>query len=402
MRRVLLLVVTLCAGLLLAGCGGSKGSSADMPANVVATAGDGRIVVTWTMQPNVNYWVFYAPAASISVDNWSSTPGSHVVTNAVSPFVLPGLANGVTYAFTINGRIDGGPGGSASPSVSATTRLAGSTWNTVAAMGTNDMRGVAFGSVYVAVGAGGVMYSSVDGFTWTPINFVVSTDLNAAYYFGGIYLAAGAGGIILYSTDAATWTTTTTGTTNTLYALATNAVNLSAAVGANGTILTTPNGTTWTPVSSGTTNTLYGVTYGGGKWVAVGAGGTLLTSTDGATWQAVASNTSADLKAVAYGSSTAATGAVIYVAVGANGTLVTSPDGVTWTAQPALGTNTLNAVVFASQFVAVGNGGAIFTSTDGVNWTARTSGTSNNLNAITHPPYTYSVVGSGGLFLYSN
>ena len=400
MRRIILAALSIVAVLFIAACGG-KGSSADPPTDFKAVARDGQVVLSWTMTPGVDYWLFYGAASSITPDTVTTTPGGKILINVVSPLVLSGLANGTTYAFAINGRINSGPGGAGSPSVSATPRLAGAIWNDLTAFGSTDMRGIAFGAVLVAAGAGGTMFSSADGTTWTPINFTVATDLNAAYYFGGIYLAAGAGGVVLSSADAVTWVAQTTGTSNTLFSLATNSSNLTAAVGAAGTIITSANGTSWTSVASGTTSNLYGVTFGGGRWVAVGAAGTLLTSTDGATWQAVASNTSADLRSVAFRTSSSTAGAVIYAAVGANGTLVTSPDGLTWTVQAPITLSTLNGIVFGTQFVAVGAGGTILTSTDGIAWAPQASGTTNNLNAIIHPPGSYSVVGSGGLYLSS-
>jgi hypothetical protein len=401
MRRLLVLVAVILAGLLVAGCG-SSGSSADAPASVVATAGDGIVTVTWPMAAGVDYWMFYANATSISTSNWTTIPGSKSVLGAASPFVATGLVNGAVYSFTLNGRTNGGPGGPGTPSVSAVPRLAGTAtaslpapWAAGAALGTNDLRGVTWGTVFVAVGANGTMYSSPDGITWTALTSGSTANLNAATY-RSIYLAAGDGGTMLYSTDAITWTPRTTGTANNLYSISTNS-GLFVAVGAKGTIIFSGDGVTWTKAAnSATTNDLFAVThYGDLLWIAVGANGTLVTSADGSNWTSVTSNTALDLKGVAFGISTA-TNAAFFVAVGANGTLVTSPDAATWTAQTAIGSNTLSAAIYGTQFIAVGANGSIFTSTDGTTWAGQPSTTNSNLNAIAHAPYSYSVVGAAG------
>ena len=409
MRRLLMLVAAILAGLLVAGCG-SSGHSADAPAGGLGlVAGDGIITVTWPMETGVDYWLFYGPSSSISTSNWPTIPGSISVGpgNApVSPYVATGLANGAVYSFTLNGRTNGGPGGEGTPSVSAIPRLAGTAtaslpapWTAGAALGANDLRGVTWGTVFVAVGANGAMDSSIDGTTWTALNSAVATNLNAAVYRGGVYLAAGDGGTMLYSTDAITWTPRTTGTAYNLNAIATNS-GLFLAVGAKGTIVYSGDGVTWTAAAnSGTANDLYAVThYGDSLWIAVGANGTLITSTDGSNWKSVTSNTALDLKGVAYGISTA-TNAALFVAVGANGTLITSPDAATWTAQTAIGPNTLSAITYGTQFIAVGANGSIFTSTDGATWAGQPSTTNSNLNAIVHAPYRYSVVGVAGVNL---
>jgi len=405
MGRPLMLVAAILAGLLVAGCG-SSGSSADAPASVVLVPGDGRITVTWPMASGVDYWLFYANSASISTSNWTTIPGSQSVLGATSPYVVTGLTNGAVYSFTLNGRTNGGPGGDATPSVSAIPRLAGTAtpslpapWTAGVALGANDLRGVTWGTLFVAVGANGATYSSIDGTTWAALSFGVATNLNAAVYRGGVYLAAGDGGTMLYSTDAITWTPRTTGTANNLNAIATNS-GLFVAVGAKGTIVYSGDGVTWTgAANSATANDLYAVTaYGNSFWIAVGANGTLVTSTDGSTWKSVTSNTALDLKGVTSGVSTA-TSAALFVAVGANGTLITSPDAATWTAQTALGPNTLSAVTYGTQFIAVGANGSIFTSTDGTTWAGQPSTTSSNLNAIVHAPYSYSVVGAAGVNL---
>ncbi|MDP2784521.1 MAG: hypothetical protein Q8O38_08015 [Sulfurimicrobium sp.] len=380
--------LALAAVLFLASCG--TGSSAEPPTVVTAVAGDGSVTLTWDMEPGVEYWVFSAAADSVTPENCSSLPECQTIMSAASPRIVSGLTNGTTYSFTINGRIDGGPGGTGSVSISAVPRLAGATWNTGTSLGSANLHGVAYGTAFLAVGSGGTMFSSADGTAWTALNSGVAADLNAAIYGNASYVAAGAGGVILRSTDElVTWTQLASGTTNDLYAMAYNG-SLFLAVGANGTLITSYDGTNWTTQYSGTSSHLYGVAYGNGVYVAVGAGGTLQTSSDGITWQAALSQTTLDLKGVAYG-------ADIFVAIGTAGALLTSTDGITWTPQtPIASSPALNAVIYGSQFVAVGNGGAIYTSTDGISWATPSSGNTNNLYAVTYGNHGYSAVGATG------
>lgn len=402
LRIAKLFIAVVLAAFSLAGCL-NNGSSAPPPAGgLTLTPGDGQITVSWAMSPGVEYWLFTAPASSISTTDWASVAGGRALMNVSSPYAVTGLINGITYSFALNARTDDGPGGAGTPSVSAVPRLAGNTWVAGAPLGTNNLRGAMFGVSHIAVGLGGTMYSSSTGKTWTPVSPVTSKDLHAALYVNGAYLAGGAGGTALSSTDAIAWTAQPTGIASDLYAIASNLSNLIVAVGANGTIITSADGKTWSvAANSGTTKNLYGVAYcayGGGMWVAVGAGGLILTSTDASNWQAVASGSTADLRGVAYGPTA---GASAFVAVGASGTLVTSPDGANWTLQPAPTKAALNAVIYATQFIAVGAGGTVFSSVDGTSWAAKASGTVSDLNAIEHAPYSYSVVGAEGANLYS-
>jgi len=404
-----MLLMAVLASVLIAGCGTSGDSASPPAAGLVLVPGDGIITASWVMEPGVEYWMFFAPGAGITTTNWTTIPGSRSVINVASPFVATGLGNGLVYSFTMNGRKEGGPGGEGTPTVSAIPRLAGTAtatltapWVAGNALGASDLRGLTFGTQFVAVGAAGVMYSSPDGVTWTAITPPVTTNLNAALYFNA-YLAAGDGGVMLYSADAKTWTPQVSGTTRNLYGIGLGAGRI-VAVGAGGTIISSLDGINWTAAASSgtvTTNDLYAVTaFGSNLWLAAGANGTLLTSPDANTWTALNSNTVLDLRGIASGTN-AATTAIVFVAVGANGALVTSPDGATWTAQPAIGsgTSTLAAVKYGTQFVAVGSGGGIFTSTDGKTWAGQPSTTASGLNAIAHASFSYSVVGAAGVNL---
>lgn len=396
MKPVRLAVAFLAATLLAAGCG-KKGAPADPPSDVVVVAGDTRFTVTWTMVPNVEYWLFYAPAPEITKDNWNLLPGARLVRPAYSPAVITGLTNGTSYAFMIDGRIDGGPGGDTTPSTSVVPRPAGGTWTPGTSLGTMQLRGIAYGAQFVAVDDAGDIRSSPDGVAWTQqTSPAAGTALNSALYFSGNYLAAGAAGTIVRSTDVTNWTKLTAATGNELYALSGGGTYL--AVGASGTILRSSDAQNWTTASSSGAvgQHLYDAAFANGRYVAVGQTGTILTSTDADNWTAVTpAVTGDDLRSVAWGANT-------FVAVGSNGTLVTSPDGATWSAQNAFGTDTLTSVAYASQFVAVGVGGVVYTSADGLTWQAQTSGTAESLFAVVPGNFGYTAVGANGTNLVSH
>lgn len=406
---LIVLIVTLSTLLFMSGCGSKLGSSASPPGDLQVVAGDSSVTATWTMAPGVQYWLLLAPGDNIATANWTTLPGARSVIGAISPQLVPGLINGQVYSFVMDARVDGGPAGSSSNTVVATPRQAGAIWNAGNSMGSMNLTGVTFGTVFTAVGSGGAIFSSTDGINWTPqVNPYPSASLNAVHYAGN-YLAVGASGTVLLSSDAFTWTQQPSGTGSDLYAVASNGAGQFVATGANGTIIASGNGSTWGSATSGTTANLNAVVYGNGMYVAVGANGSMLNSTDGLNWQSANSATSANLYGIAYGtfiSPVSATIVTAFVAVGASGTMVTSRDGLNWTAEAPVTSNTLTAIDFGRQFVAVGSNGRLLTSTDGATWVVQPQApsvtpTSNKLNAVAHNLYGYIAVGSAGTNLSS-
>jgi len=388
--------------ILLGGCGG-QGSSASPPADFKATAADASVILNWTAEPGVDYWVFYGPGSNITTTNWATTGGS-VITKVTPPRTIGGLTNGNTYSFTVNGRKDGGPGGPGAPTQVAVPRLSGSVWTVGTPLGSGKLNGVAsgngaLGNANVVVGSGGTIYSGINGAALAPAtNPAAPLDLNAVWYGSLGFVAAGANGTVLFSIDTVTWTSQSSNTGSTLYGGTSTGVGGFLAVGAAGTIINSGDGSTWTVGTSGTTNDLYAAAYGGGRYLAVGANGTILTTTDGVTWTASSSGTTRNLRGVAYAPQVSATATLIdfFVAVGDGGTVLTSTDGTTWTALPPFTASDLTAVLYGGQFVAVGKAGGIFTSLDGLAWETRTSGTTNDLAAIGRTLPGYVAVGALG------
>jgi len=423
LRSFKLLAASLIAALMSVSCGG--GDSASAPTGLSVSAGDTTASVSWDMVPGVEYWLFYGPSSrtpsdTTSMHGWIGLPGGNVLIKVSSPYLVTGLSNASAYSFSVNARVNGGPGSSGAAPVSVTPRIAGASWvaGPAGLPATHDFRSIAYAATnvattpvsgstapittsvtttYVAVGSGGAMYSSKDGAAWNAINHATASRLNGASYFG-TYKVVGDGGMVLVSSDAISWTAQSAPTSQNLYAIASNNMNLHVAVGAGGTIITSPDGVTWSlATNSATSSDLLAVTYSSynaGTWIAVGAAGTIVESSDGKSWHSVTSGTSADLHGVSFGSSSST--ATIFVTVGADGTVLSSADGSSWTAQQLPGAASLNAVIYANQFVTVGAAGHIFTSTDGLNWTAGNNASAQDLTAVVRGLYGYAAVGAAG------
>lgn len=410
-------LLALASALILVACGGGNSSSAPPPpeGGIKLANGDGQVTLSWNSTPGVEYWIFAAPNnPNLSLSNWLATSGSTYKLNVTSPFVVSGLSNGTPYSFFITGRINGGPGGAATPTVTATPRLAGTEWTSGANINTGTKTGLTFGSYvdtatntfqyrYIAVGNDGRMFSASKIDTWTAITPLVSTNLNSATYGFSKFMAVGDVGKIIYSTDTKTWTQATSNSVQNLNAVVSNG-SLAVAVGHNGTILTSKDAITWTAATTVPTSAhLYGVTYtSSATWIAVGAGGTLLTSTDGATWIAQVTGSTADLKAVgSLVSSVNGTITYTYVAAGQNGTILKSNDLTAWTVQSSNTTANFNDMSSLGQFLLVGSNGTILTSIDGVTWARQTTNVSTELTSILKAENQYLSVNASGGILYS-
>lgn len=391
MNRVLNRIVLVTSFALLAACG-QKDGPATAPSGITVTPGDGQVTVSWKQDPGLDYWIFSAAGSTVTVNSATKT-----LWPATSPQIVNGLTNGTVYSFVMNATSSGGPAGPASPSVSATPRLAGGTWTRGTPLGTGNLNALVVGaSKYVVVGSGGAIYTSTDAKTWTAAVSNVTTDLNALVFnsIGTLFIAGGVNGVILTSPDAVTWTTHSTGSAARINGVTVaNSLSLYVAVGAGGAILTSADGTTWTARASGTTQDLYDVRFLNSNLVAVGAGGTVLTSADGVTWTARNAPTKADLHQSTYG---LVNSAGVFVIVGNGGTVLTSTDLATWTAQTSNTTQNLYTVCFGSQFAVGGANGTVLTSTTTTSWATASVADTHDLYGILFNAATYVAVGATG------
>ena len=444
---------------LLSGCYG-KGSSADPPTNFTPAAGDGRVVLTWTSVPGVDYWLFTATDPSLTAFNWTGLAHAYARINAPTPFYMCGLIDGLPYYFAANGRINGGPGGPSSPTVTATPyNASAAAWTPASGVpSTTNLNGVGYTSLttcgniatisstgmFAAVGSGGAIFTSPDGKIWNTPTSPISTDLYAVTGYaanqnnptspGLRWVAVGAGGASVYSLDGITWSIGNAYNSGSLanpgnYALRsiTRVGSTFYTVGDAGTIISSPDGITWTHrpynAANATTQNLNGVTHGG-IYVAVGDSGTILTSGDGNTWTTQTSGTTNKLRQVAsfgsiYGN--------VYVAVGDGGTIVTSKDGATWNAQTLSGTPNLVGItaesravdpvtaiadsslgfISTAQFVAIDSTGNAYTSVNGYTWTPSVGtgiscGTATScMNPLVSSGFGYVAAGDAGATAYA-
>lgn len=410
---------TLCSLLVtvtfLSSCGG-HGTSAPPPVGGLnVTPLEGGVQVEWTAVPGVEYWLYYKTGTNIckncgdqNPDNWKNGGTVLGLRNALisSPYYLPNLPNGTAYAFMMDARINGGPAGEATASITKTPTLAGITWASGGQMGSGNIKSIVHNNgAYIGLGSG-TKYQSSNGSAWSQLNSTNTTNFRSATYAFSKYVGVGESGAVIYTSDLLTWTpaTLSAAVSSHLNAVASNG-SLLVAVGDSGSILTSGDGVNWTTVSPApTTNHLYAIAYSSvGLWVAVGEKGLVLTSTDGLTWSTAraGSNTDPDLKGVAALVNTSPSTAYSIVAIASDGTVLQSSTGMqstvgtVWSAFTPITTGTttrLNAIVASSgqtpanQFIVVGDGGKAFTgsltSANGVSWTPQSTNTTQNLMGL--------------------
>lgn len=432
------LVAVLCA------CGG--GDAPGAPTGLALEAGEGRVTVTWDQLSGLDYYVWWKAGSSIVARDDNALGALHKVNSPLvvsswtryvnSVAVTSYFEDATQYAFVMNATQGGGKAGPSSEVKTVTTRYAGASWtkNSAAVLGATTLTDVTFDGtdLFLAVGAGGKLFSSTSGLTWsavTPsISPTVSSNLNSVMCSGDAdsdghcdrYLVVGDSGTILTnaldSDEVVTWTNLTASTLTTANL---NKVilgsSLYVAVGDGGTILTSSDGLTWAAQTVGSEN-LYDVAYLNSVYLAVGAKGTLLTSADGLTWTAVTSGTSNDLRGLAFGKyvDSSETTTYYFVAVGAAGTVLTNTStaltsttlSAAWTLQAAPpGSPDLYSLAYGAQFMAIGSNGAVVygrNPTAPSSWTTGVSGVTalSRVRYMAAPSqYAYIALGASGALL---
>jgi len=356
-KKLFYVLIAAMATSLLGGCL-DTGSSAPPPPWLTSTAGDGRVVLNWTATPGVDYWVFAATDPALTAFNWTGLANAQAVVASPVPSYICGLIDGMTYYFATNGRINGGPGGPSSPTISLMPHNASANWQLNGTTLSSDIYGLGYTGLttcannaalsatgtFAAVGAGGAIFTSPDAISWTAQSSPIATNLNAVAGYavnqnnattpGLRWVAVGNGGKAVYSTDGINWTAATATTTTQNLRSIIQVSGSFYAVGDAGTIVSSSDGNSWsTPqtITPTVTYSLNGIAHAG-YWVAVGNNGAIVTN--GGSWVSLpnsvptsypqplsTSPTTQNLRQVAaiatvYGS--------IYVAVGDNGTIVTS------------------------------------------------------------------------------
>lgn len=235
-----------------------------------------------------------------------------------------------------------------------------------------------------AVGDYGTVLATINGGkSWYPVTVAAAgtNNLRDIASDGSRLYIAGDRGLILKQQLDGSWAAQTSGTANSLYAIAFTAVDKGVAVGQSGKVLYTDDGgSTWRSGTSGTTNTLWDVAWiNSTDLIAVGSNGTIRKSTtEGSTWTSKTSGTTRSLQGVDFYSSTG-------WIVGDLGTILKSTtSGDSWASQTSPTTRALHDVAAESlgQAHAVGDSGTIINTDDGDTWATQTSGESDSFNGV--------------------
>lgn len=248
--------------------------------------------------------------------------------------VLTGFGSGVA----VNGDdiVVVGSGGSVNPGRIAVSQDAGVSWysfdNLAPTVGA--LRDIKYAdSKWVAVGIDTIVVST-DLQTWQVTSFV-SKSFTAVTYGLGQFVAVGNGGIIYTSPDAVTWTQQTSGTTTAFTSVAASATKIIAGTSSGGSVYVSTDGAAWSPVATGSTALQY-VSFGDGVFVT----GPRYSTDDGATWTATSGLALNPLRGIIWDGT-------YFLAVGSPGSsyVFRSADGISWSNASAafVGTGVQNA-----------------------------------------------------------
>jgi len=104
--------------LLLAACLNQTSAPSAAPTNFTVTPGESRVILNWTSEPSLIYWVYYKEGNTVSKDDFTS-----IHYKVTAPVVIGNLTNGTQYAFLVTARDANSKTEPASDVVTATPRL---------------------------------------------------------------------------------------------------------------------------------------------------------------------------------------------------------------------------------------------------------------------------------------
>jgi len=252
--------------------------------------------------------------------------------------------------------------------------------------------------LFVTVGAGGTIATSINGTHWTLHDSGTTADLHAAIYGNDAWWVVGENGIVLTSPDAKHWSRVDTGISETLNDILYSRC-LYVAVGTSGTVFLSYDGVHWSRKRTDTSRELKRILEVGDTFLAAGAHGTMLRSKDGSRWYPSRLGGSFGISDFFH-----AGDEVIALGCCGGGVLV---GGVTggWQSHSLPGSPLLLAGAFAQQrFVVVGTQGAIYTAeaTPGPKmWLRSPSGTTRAFHDVAWGHGLWVAVGASGTIAVS-
>jgi hypothetical protein len=226
-----------------------------------------------------------------------------------------------------------------------------------------------YSNTYVAVGGGGVIYSSTDLINWTARTSGTTENLNHVIHDGTRWIIVGNAGVSLTSTDAATWTLVTTSSAGNWLRVASDGTSTFVATSTLTPFAwrSTNTGSSWSSVS--TTLTANGSIVYGNSIFAIAAASIIYTSAAGATWTTQTDGTTDSYGAIGWSGS-------LFFAVSNTvntNTGIRSSNGTSWSTS-TLTEYAVNAEAGGSVTTIAGGGGGGGASLNGYNSGAGGSG----------------------------
>lgn len=277
------------------------------------------------------------------------------------------------------------------------------TWTLVDSSTNEDLFGVAYDGVqFISVGANETILKSADGYKWERVNaiykvgksvFKYSGGLSSISYNKGTYIATGAFGYIFKSIDCVTWTAVGGEKTKDIYSIVSVTSNGDSYVAVGGDwlennpsyILYSKDGNDWSKMHQ-TGTYLTRVKWVKDKYVAVGNYGTILISYDGKRWEDKSYKTSMNLFDVDY------FGQKIIV-VG-SGIIITSSDATNWIEKVSDLKIDIKALATGNgDCVAVGDGNLILSTQNADQWVNIKNKKPNSIRSVATDGKNYVAVG---------
>ena len=323
-----------------------------------------------------------------TLTGWNTAAnGSGTAYSSGAAFAM-GSANVILYAqWTTRLFVAVGASGSVYTSVD------GVTWSpNYGPGGSAILEAVTYGSYlgfFVACGTDDNMYRSSDGVTWTAASVPVSTagQLRGMAYMGGMYAASALDAKAWYSTNAVNWIASTIAVAGYDMAVGTFGGIDYFLMGANGgwcgyATISGITTSSWSSTATGGSADGYGFSYGNGAFIGVNAAGQVFRCTDWLGWTNIFTNGGIQMNDVGFGNNS-------FVGVGNSGYVCYSADtGINWTPTSVPSGANMNDVCYGDgKFVAVGAGGAIHYSLDnGATWSANVGPGTEDLLGICFRP----------------